>query len=291
MCSSCFSLETLRYALAACKFLFHSNEKSRYNVHKKSRYNVHIKQEGPVALAGGALIEFLGFGETRSTPSCSCSLYIIPETKLATELPLISGLLFFLPRHFAYFKEDSPCFPVKFGSQRNCSLSFLDAGYFISTWGSWFYKLDMMPGFSRLNLIRARRHCLPTGTCERTPQCLWFPLCSQILLLMTSSRTHTTSMTPELHSAALQVLPRERSPASGIIPLVQPSPHCLQLCSPDWLFLSGQSSPRFSKDIPLVHQYWLFMCHLVEVLPHSSLQQESVGGVGIGTRCACENKN
>lgn len=227
MCSSCFSLDTLRYALAACKFLLHSNE--------KSSYNVHIKQEGPVTLAGGALIEFLGFGETRNTPSCSCSLYIIPETELATELPLRSGLLFFLPRHFAYFKEDSPCFLVKFGSQRDCSLSFLGAEYFISAWGSWFQKPDMMPGFSRLNLIRARRHRLPIGMCERTHQCLWSTLCSQILLLMTSSRTHTTSMTPEPHSTALQVFPRERSPASGNILLVQPSPDCLQSCSPDWL--------------------------------------------------------
>lgn len=117
MCSSCFSLDTLRYALAACKFLLHSNE--------KSSYNVHIKQEGPVTLARGALIEFLGFGETRNTPSCSCSLYIIPETELATELPLRSGLLFFLPRHFAYFKEDSPCFLVKFGSQTAVCLSWV----------------------------------------------------------------------------------------------------------------------------------------------------------------------
>lgn len=53
VCSNCFSLDTLRYALAACKFLLRCNE--------KSRYNLHIKQEGLVPLAGGALIEFLGF--------------------------------------------------------------------------------------------------------------------------------------------------------------------------------------------------------------------------------------
>lgn len=48
----------------------------------------------------------------------------------------------------------------------------------------------MMPGFSRLKLIRARRLCLPTGMCERTPQCLWSPLCSQILLSDLLSHPH-----------------------------------------------------------------------------------------------------
>ena len=40
VCSNCFSLHTLRYTLAAYKFLSGCNE--------KSHYNVHIKQEGPV---------------------------------------------------------------------------------------------------------------------------------------------------------------------------------------------------------------------------------------------------
>lgn len=247
VCSSCFSLDTLRYALAACKFLLHSNE--------KARCNVHIKQEGPVTLAGGALIGFLGFGETRSTPSCSCSLYIIPETELATELPLRSGLLFFLLRQFAHFTEDFLCFWVKFGRETAACLSWVQGVYISSPLGAAGSRnrIWCLPGFSCLD-IRAQRHCLPTGMCEGTPQCLWSPLCPQILLLTTSFHTHTTPMIPKPHSAAPQVFPREQSPASGNTPLAPPSPDCLHSCSPDWLFSPGQSSPRFSKDIPLVQQ-------------------------------------
>lgn len=230
MCLNCFSLDTLRYALAACKFLLYCNE--------KSRYNVHIKHKGPGTVAGGSFDWIARLW--RNSKHSQLFMFSTHDTwdGISTRITAGMGLLFYLPSHFAFLKENCPCFPVKLSTQRGCSLSFLGARYFISTWAAgpskgigWlaFHTWTSLEHESTASQLR----------CMGEHRSVFSPSHPQMLLLITPTTTpctYATSIDPSLPHPTLLLFTVHEGAFSVKTPSIQPFLWVPAIIPQHWFF-------------------------------------------------------